>query len=56
MSRSAHYALPDGGILYINATLDPLYSSGFHGTRLAFRGKIEVIDDVDTYKSLKAIY
>ena len=56
VSRSAHYALPDGGILYINATLDPLYSSGFHGTRLAFRGKIEVIDDVDTYKSLKAIY
>ena len=54
--RSYYSASNPGGISCIYALYEHSYASTYTGTRLAFRGKIEIIEDVDTYKSLKAIY
>ena len=54
--RSYDRAGSSGGISCIYALYEHSYASTYAGTRLAFRGKIEIIEDVDTYKSLKAIY
>ena len=42
----------DDGIAYINAVNTSYIPSEFYGTRLAYRGKITVIDDVESFRGL----
>ena len=52
--RSNHYATPAGGVSYAYCGNDSSYASAYFGSRLAFRGQIEVAESVEAYKSLKS--
>lgn len=43
----------DDGIAYLNALNTPYISSEFYGTRLAYRGSIAAVDDVEEFKALE---
>lgn len=52
--RSHSHASPYGGVSCANCGYDSSYASAFYGSRLAFRGQIEVAESVEAYKSLKS--
>ena len=52
--RSDSYANPYGGVSYAYCGYDSSYASAIYGSRLAFRGQIEVAESVEAYKSLKS--
>ena len=56
LRRSGNSNSDDNGIAYVLANTDPAaVKFGQIGSRLAFRGEIEEIEDVETFKSLEEI-
>lgn len=45
----------DDGIAYLDALNTSYTPSPFYGTRLAYRGEITVVDNVETFKSLQSL-
>ena len=52
--RGYNYANAYGGVSYANANYDASYANANNGSRLAFRGKIEVAPSVEAYEAAKA--
>ena len=46
---------PDDGVAYANATLTHYTGSPFFGTRLAYRGKIRVVEDPAEFKAIQTL-
>ena len=52
--RGLTYAYANGGVSYANASYDASYADAYYGSRLAFRGQIEVAPSVEAYEAAKA--
>ena len=52
--RGSNYAHANGGVSFAYANNDASYASTYIGSRLAFRGKIEVAPSVSAYESARA--
>lgn len=52
--RGNNSAYAYGGVSYANAGYDASYAGTYIGSRLAFRGKIEIAPSVEAYEALKA--
>ena len=52
--RGYNFAIANGGVSCANASNDASYANTNIGSRLAFRGKIEVAPSVEAYEAAKA--